>query len=132
MAERLKKGFNQEIEDRINNSSKRLADALKNLGINRGKRTDILDKEGGDIASLSASLDKKLAHIKIQNKNWEDEEAHYMAKKNEKEPQNILPPMESLKDESFITDIINVSPEIKREEQTKEKPVLPTGSNLKG
>lgn len=136
MIERLHKHSDAEVEEKINNSSKRLIDALKHLGISRSKRTDLIDKQGGDIASLSMSFDKKLKNAEIIKENWKKEEEDYIRIKSEKPPNNILPPLESLSNNQFISDAINTEIVIdklkdKEEEEKKEIIVpLPVGSKI--
>lgn len=136
MRERLQKNSSEEVEEKINNSSKRLIDALKNLGISRSKRSDLLDKQGGDIASLSMSFDKKLNHAKLINEQWAIEEEDYLRQKSLRPPQNILPPLESLSNDQFISDSINLEvvldkTQVNNEEEPKETKIeLPTGNKI--
>jgi hypothetical protein len=123
----------------LTESLKRMSDIQTKLGITREQRAGILNNIDGNVAQLSVSLDQKLITMTEEEKKNEEEEVQFIAKKRQRPPENILPPVSKIEallhvgdkgisaqinPDKFAAITEEIAKEIKEIREKSEKPPL--------
>lgn len=86
----------KDYNKRLNDSVKRVSDVQTKLGITREQRAGVLNKIDGNIANLASDFEEKIKNMpEILRKEYA-EEMYYQNLKDQKDPINILPPIEKI------------------------------------
>jgi len=132
---------------RLTDSLKRVTETQTKLGITREQRAGVLDKVEGNVAQISVMLQEKLAKMPDNMKHDIEEELYFQSIKDQREPINLLPPIEKMEamlnvggklsvniDSSKISEItesVAVELKNKREEKENDKQIeLPDGTSI--
>ena len=86
------RSYSKELTD----SMKRVTELQSRLGITREQRAGIMNKIDGNVAHLSLQLEEKLREMPDKMREQYEEEMKYKAIRDQREPVNILPPLEKV------------------------------------
>ena len=86
----------QDYNKRLTDNLKRITDIQQRLGITREQRAGVLDKMDGNVAQLAVSLEEKLKAMPDKLRQEYQEIVHYRNLKDQRPPENVLPPIEKI------------------------------------
>lgn len=87
---------NHDYNKRLTDNLRRITDIQQRLGITREQRAGVLDKMDGNVAQLAVSLEEKLKNMPERMKQEYQEILYYANLKDQRPPENILPPIEKI------------------------------------
>lgn len=102
---------------RMTENLKRITELQTKLGITREQRAGIINKIDGNVAEIALELEEKFKKMPEELKAMYEQEAKLQFQKDQKPPNNVLPPIEKMK---AMLQLNGKNPEVIEEAQTKK------------